>query len=500
MKPSFNLVTEGWIPCVDANGNIQELNLLDTFRRADEIVEILDTSSPLATASLHRLLLAILYRNVNLDSFSDWKTLWRNGWDNQQIEDYFNQWHHRFDLFNDERPFYQTPGMPEHMLGSAGKLTYNVSSGGNRILFDHSSEETVVPFTPQQAARLLVAFQAFATGGIHTYEKGRSYAVHAPLVDGAIIIPIGNNLRETLLLNLVIYHQQGSRVFFAKNPDDRPTWEQDEPAKIAERLPLGYLDYLTWQSRRIWLKPEFDGDNLCVRKAIVADGLRFPKTATVFDPMMVYNRDEPKPHRLRADKAYWRNSMALLESMLTNNKCSRVLEHIGQMIYQGVLPSDAIYNVNVFGVITKQAEVLSWQHEQQPLPLRYLSDNDLVGELRDCCEMVKEIDSALYGALKTACETFTSTKDEFANILDRSLYWSLLETRFMEMAVQLTQGDVAAIKKQWAQYIQIVANKTFNTNLQHWGMDANALHARAVGYRRLRSAFHKTLKPYQEAE
>src|SRR5712692_7117527 len=110
MMPSFNLVDQPWIPCLlPDERKPQDLSLRDTLTRAHEVREVL-ASSPLVTMALHRLLLAVLHRNFGPRDFNVWKSLWAGGrWDGKVVTEYFAQWHSRFYLFNNGRPFYQAP-------------------------------------------------------------------------------------------------------------------------------------------------------------------------------------------------------------------------------------------------------------------------------------------------------------------------------------------------------------------------------------------------------
>ena len=57
----FNLIDEKWIPVRFPDGTRAELGIQDTLLRAKEI-EAIEDASPLVVASLHRFLLAVLYR------------------------------------------------------------------------------------------------------------------------------------------------------------------------------------------------------------------------------------------------------------------------------------------------------------------------------------------------------------------------------------------------------------------------------------------------------
>ena len=167
----FNLIEEPWIPCLMIKSNeIREFGLRDVLLKASEIKEIVD-NSPFVTVSLHRLLLAILHRNFGPKNFDTWKDIWRKGkWDEQTLNAYFAQWKERFNLFDDERPFYQytkvdKKGGKEAEIAPLSLLMQEQASGNNATLFNHSSKAIPQEYSPAVAARYLVARQAFSFGG-----------------------------------------------------------------------------------------------------------------------------------------------------------------------------------------------------------------------------------------------------------------------------------------------------------------------------------------------
>jgi len=136
----FNLIDKAWIPC-SMNGEIKKLGLLETLRDSHEIKGIYDPS-PLITASLHRLLLAILHRSFRGPANSgEWKGLWER-WDEKtpRLTDYFAKWYHRFDLFDADYPFYQCASLPLSYEVPIAKLFHELASGNNATLFDHTLE------------------------------------------------------------------------------------------------------------------------------------------------------------------------------------------------------------------------------------------------------------------------------------------------------------------------------------------------------------------------
>ena len=120
---SFNLVDQKWIPCIMLDGTRDEKNIKEVILEASDIKEIFD-NSPLVTVALHRLLLAILHRNLGPANENEWGFLWNNGsgeWDTDRILTYLDKWQHRFDLFDNKYPFYQCSAMPISTTDAKGK-------------------------------------------------------------------------------------------------------------------------------------------------------------------------------------------------------------------------------------------------------------------------------------------------------------------------------------------------------------------------------------------
>lgn len=131
---------------------------------------------------------------------------------------------------------------------------------------------TPEPILAADAARLLVALQAFSIGGLVTRLPGDPpSAESAHLVKSAVHLVIGANLFETLLLNLTAI-ESGTGPLNLIPEENRPAWELDLPVAAA-RTPAGLLDLLTWQSRRVLLFPNADGS---VSRVTIMAGLSFP--------------------------------------------------------------------------------------------------------------------------------------------------------------------------------------------------------------------------------
>src|SRR5262249_51626163 len=129
------------------------------------------------------------------------------------------------------------------------------------------------------AACWLVAFQAFALGGTITREKGKKPSADAgQLVKSAVVLAKGDNLFQTLMLNLVQYSADEEKPFAFSADRDKPAWEREGETSPIDRRYDGYLDLLTWQSRRVKLVPERDedGDLRGVWGVIAMQGFELP--------------------------------------------------------------------------------------------------------------------------------------------------------------------------------------------------------------------------------
>ena len=92
----FNLIDEKWIPVRFSDGTHGELGLCDTLLRSSEIAAIED-QSPLVVASIHRFLLALLYRALEGPTdINQAKVLFREGLPAEKIKAYLEKWRDRF--------------------------------------------------------------------------------------------------------------------------------------------------------------------------------------------------------------------------------------------------------------------------------------------------------------------------------------------------------------------------------------------------------------------
>ena len=377
--------------------------LREVLGNAHLVCEI-EGDTPLVSAALHRLLIAIVHRNVVIDSVDAWAALWEaEGLDMHAFNEYFRQWERRFDLFDPVCPFYQVSSLDRNSSTSSARLLFHQAN--NATLFRHIREDRPPALAPGEAARLLVGLMAFDFGGTKTGGSAQA----APLNRGAVVLAKGQNLFETLALNLCRYAPGEGEPWDFDGKRDLLAWEREAVTVKDERRPDGYLDLLTWQSRRILLIPEEDDcGNTVVRRVSIMEGYRLAgKTLHGRETMMAFRRnrrsaasDDPWPAiRFSEERALWRDSLALLHSADHRTQSPATLRWLSDLAFEEIIPHSSIVPVDVYGLAGRKAKTLFWRHERLPLSISYLSDPRLADALRAALEIADRVASELNAAV-----------------------------------------------------------------------------------------------------
>lgn len=271
IEKEFNLINERWILALDYDGEINEVSILELFQRAHQLVELAG-EMPTQNLSVLRLLLGITHsvfgRPNELDGFSPsmkteedalarWKKLRElKQFPIEYIETYLRKYEDRFYLFHPEYPFYQVASLNYGTSYGASKLNGEISESSNKLrLFPikTGSEKNILSYP--EAARWLLHVNNFDDTSSKPTKKGSPSPGVGWLGKLGNITAKGENLFETLLLNLVLTDQQGNLW-----EDGKPIWEQ--PIQSEERreiaLPSSQVELLTLQSRRLLLKRNED--------------------------------------------------------------------------------------------------------------------------------------------------------------------------------------------------------------------------------------------------
>lgn len=317
---SFNLCTKAWLPAMYLDGSVREISLKTAFEEAGSIKE-LSGDIPEQVLPVYRMMLAILYRAYPLPEGDDrkalldtWKEVWHAGkFDMESIGQYIDYFKDRFDLFDSEHPFYQTPGLVYAGKDSdgVGELVADVPKD-DKYLFAMRDKGTLESLSCAEAARWLVFQQSYATAGIKPAVVGNTHAksgkVYAPKgsvgtgmlgAEGGIFLE-GHSLFETLMLNWVLYDSNRKSVPIVGDEEDIPAWEMDsrgfdlQGAKLGE--PRGPVSAYTWQSRRMRLVPS--ENEPCVVGVISCYGdIPSVLNADTAEPMTAWRRSDAQQKR-----------------------------------------------------------------------------------------------------------------------------------------------------------------------------------------------------------
>jgi CRISPR system Cascade subunit CasA len=499
MQPMFNLIDQPWIPCILPDGTQEELSLSQLFRQAGEVRE-LGGESPMVTASLYRLLLALLHRTQDgPKDIDDWHRLWQQGWDQQAFEDYFDVWYSRFDLFHPEKPFYQRAD--ERMSPrSVTAMIHDAASGNNATLFDHHVDDDVVSLTPGEAARLLLVIQNYGLAG-PCNPKLKLYFTGGPCVGGIVFLAQGENLQQTLLLNLLPYPDAAVMPI---DGEDRMSWEVDDPLLPQRSIPLGYLDYLTWQNRRVLLLPKQMSDRTVVQEMTMSPALTLD--AGVLDPMMHYRKDEqlgPRSLGFSESRALWRDSATLFQLRNDKYRPLAVLEWLAMLNSYHYLEDQHTYRLQAFGMVNDKAKMEFFRHERLPLPPEYLEDTELVEMLQNTLSMAQETANQLWGATASLAKRMVQSaedkephKEDWRPLLDSwgvdRIYWAQLEAAFRLTMHHLPESPVDTLI-DWRQTLYRAAKSAFDDVADNLGTSPRTLRAVVQAQEQLVSGLAKAL-------
>lgn len=504
----FNLLTEPWIPVrpIGAPG-LRLVGIREALTQARTFTGIED-ASPLQTVAMYRLLLAVLHRALmGPREPRDAAMWWREGFPEGALDAYYQKYGPRFELFG-EQPFMQVADLPlDGFRQSWERLGAEVGSGNATMLFNpvnrisDSKKKLYVPsaLTSAEAARRLLEHQTFALGG--TTQKFTRSAIGAPSATPALIMVRGDNLHETLCLNLVPYTQGVT--------DDAPPWET-EPLHLLkmrsfysgkdEKLPQpvrGIAQGYAWQGRSVRLEREKDG---CVRFVAYAEGVP-PNVDTGWrDPMTairISKDGKPYPMKLNGERLFWRDFEAVLpeharqtridpqgKAKTSPGSAPLVLEHATalhlRLLQEGPIP------LLVFGQINNKGKIEMWRAESYELP-KAAQDSDLYQHIPKALDLATDTQGALNHALKGMASKLLSQgirKPDPADIskLARSLgaeqlYWSCLEDPFRAFLL-LLGTDADAALKGWSTALAGVAKDSWEAAKQSAGDDAKAMRAK----------------------
>lgn len=329
-EKEFNLIHEPWIMVMGKEGKTREVSLTELYENA-HTYRCLAGELPTQDIAILRLLLAVLHavfaRYDEHGNYSPlempgaaldrWKLLWEKGaFPTPVLQKYLSHYEDKFYLFHPVHPFYQIPEIGRATTYTAAKLNGELSESSNKIrLFPQRAGDSKQALRYPEAARWLLHVNGYDDTASKPTKKGLPSPGAGWLGKLGIIAAMGNNLFETLLLNLVLLKDGGDELWGAENP----LWES-EGVKRDERTEVVMPDNLsqlyTLQSRRLSLKREGE---LVIGYDLVG-GDFFPKENALFEQMTMWRNaakretDPPEytPRRHDPARQMWRDFSVLL--------------------------------------------------------------------------------------------------------------------------------------------------------------------------------------------
>ncbi|MFD0685952.1 type I-E CRISPR-associated protein Cse1/CasA [Actinomadura fibrosa] len=421
--PAFDLVTEAWLRARFGDSPTPEpVGLRDVLHRAGEITEIavdLPTQWP---ALMRQVLLPVVVHALGAPAtHRAWADRFTHGTFTEAelaiLDAYLEEHRPRFDLFHPETPFAQVADLHtvRDETKGAGLIVAPEATGNNVPLFSARTEDDPPQLTPAEAALWLLHAHCWDTAAIKTGAVGDPMVKSGkttgnptgPLGQLGVIMPVGRNLYETLLLNIPIGVQ--GRL-------GTPQWTRTITATWESRAAQGLLDLWTWQSRRIRLIPEQTPEGIRVPRVVVAAGDRLAMTPD-WEPHTAWRTNAPaktakrtakaakptpqRPLRHMPGKAIWRGMSALLavEAEETASfRTSELLDQIRGLSGDGLIDEHYPLRAETFGVVygNQSAIVEDVLHDMVPLPVAALRvDADVHFAVLEATEQAEQLAQAL---------------------------------------------------------------------------------------------------------
>ncbi|MGW0916775.1 type I-E CRISPR-associated protein Cse1/CasA [Streptomyces sp. NPDC002784] len=465
--PASNLIDQPWIPVAWLEGKSGPplLGLRSLFLHAREIRTLLIEEAP-AHSALLRLLYALTARITALDEAGpgSWgerrEDVLEQGFAEESIDlpggrragiaGYFDQWTHRFALFDRDRPWLQDPRLPDqcdrNKTAGVHKLVMSRPAGNNHSWFGHWSHVEPVPPDLSQAALSLLTWHYWGAPGTLSRRTvggvNHHYAKASPLRAALSFHPECDNLFLTLLAGLTPPDGHVSRQ------TDLCPWERDtlpDPLKAMPE-PQGPCSRLTASSQHaLYLVPAPDGEHTAdayITWAYDAERIRPEDDYLIWE---IGEDGQTFPRLARSSRSLWRDIDALLLKQLDDSSPlqPKVMDHAFDVC--------EYLRVRALGFEQDASQAANYQYVDSTTPvLLSRVEVDAVNTdlpMRQLRELGELFGDRLEQATKEAWLTYTDDKKNDPGAwLDAATarYWPSAEDEFWSRFRQLTRSDGAA--------------------------------------------------------
>ena len=412
-KATFNLCSQPWITVRFVDGEMRDVSLREVFARAHEIQRV-SGDGPTQDVAITRLLLALLMRTLPVvdDPVDEWKRLKdRPTLPLEGINRYLDAWEYRFDLFDADFPFMQVPHDVESKSSGLYKLVPDLPDSPDKQLFTNRAGGGASSLSFAEAARWLVHTQAFDPSGIKTglhgdsrVKGGKGYPIGVAWTGNLGVLMVqGRTLKETLVLNAVL-----DRL----SEQDIPPWElePDGPdvrrtAEGAVALPVGMIQALTWQSRRMVL--HLNSMNTAVENVTIGNGNPIsPENRWTFEPFTAWRYSVNKskassdiyfPLTVNPDRAMWRglavflgvpSQQGAMQSKAAKTRKPGVVEWLECLAGEEIISSASQVTVSMTGAVygTQNSVIDTVVADSLSFPMAVMTNAQLQGRALQAIE------------------------------------------------------------------------------------------------------------------
>lgn len=334
----YNLLEEPWLKVIESDNNTKKVSLLDIFQNSNTYKRLAGDTDAQNFVIL-RLLLSVLETtfsnydyngNLRTDKKNvkeTWPFLWKNKkFPFKVIEKYLISQEDKFYLYSDRFPFLQVSkkdltdaGIKKTGTVSGRLINRLISESNNKLdLFSPSNNKSKL--SDDSLARWMTMFVLGYTG---TSDKAKYPGMKESASKGNLlglggIYLEGNNLFETLMLNLVLEN----------NKDQKPIWEadfKDKTLSLKKHIPDNLSELYTNCSRLIYIDPNTDLDKQDAEiQAVQLPGISKEdvyghETMTLYQvPKSGKSKGKVIPKMHESNKSLWRN-FGLIEGLSDNN-------------------------------------------------------------------------------------------------------------------------------------------------------------------------------------
>jgi CRISPR system Cascade subunit CasA len=487
---------------MDMSGEVKERGILDTLHEAHNLAEISDPS-PLIQFGIYRLLIAFVMDAMELKNEPGLrKAIEQKQFDRSVIDTYAEKWKDRFDLFDKNHPFMQSP--EDNELDKKTKiwpiqyLMQHISPSLNNKFINHNMEDAHA-FSFEQCARGLAAIPAF------TFYTGIGYVRGLNRGPPLYALIKGENLFQTILYNsCVIDPPLGKPI-----SNEPPAWRSDmivKPGMQVDQYSL--LQGLTWRPRRIRLLPGDGG--ICtytgqVKESLVHEmyfGGGLKASDKWCDPQVAYEitKDEIKPIKPFESREPWRDigPLTLLHRNETTAKNENFEKPAVVSQYDNLIQTDTISNkkpllLEVYGLRKdgKEVRLHEWTIERLSLPWGVSFVKNAGKQVQDAIDCADIVEEQIGWAIKKAYpRSGEGNKNALGHLIESATYayWSSIKPKFMgwflkELSSQ--QADLSSdpdasqrLLNQWKEIIIKEGSKCLDNAIDPLDTNAKELERR----------------------